>query len=247
MKTIYIYFFITVLAFFTCDPISAQVAISNDGSNPDPNAMLEIKSGSKGLLLPRIDYNNRPASPLSGLILYVTANGPYGKGLYMGTGTDWVKLLVTYTIGQEAGGGIVYYVDSSGMHGLISASFDQGYEPWGCDSTLIGPSAQHLELGEGDLNTAAIVAVCPQSAALICDTSTLGGYTDWYLPSKFEQDSMFYHRNEIGGFVEDQWYWSSTEADATEAVMKINNPAWIPSWTSCSKSYFLSVRCIRKF
>lgn len=33
--------------------ILAQVSISNDGSLPDPSAMLEIKSAGKGLLPPR--------------------------------------------------------------------------------------------------------------------------------------------------------------------------------------------------
>ncbi len=33
---------------------SAQVAISNDNSMPDPSAMLDVKSSEKGFLFPRL-------------------------------------------------------------------------------------------------------------------------------------------------------------------------------------------------
>jgi hypothetical protein len=42
-----------LFVFTTLGSINAQVAINTDGSAPDPNAMLDIKSSTKGLLLPR--------------------------------------------------------------------------------------------------------------------------------------------------------------------------------------------------
>lgn len=250
MKNIYVC--ITLLFVMSIGTrLYAQLSITADGSPPDSAAMLEIKSENKGLLLPRIDYNNKPSTPVAGLLIYVTANGPFGNGLYMGTGQGWSKLgTVGHTKGELAEGGIVFYVDATGMHGLVSALADEpGYPEWGCDSSLIGPGAQHYGLMEGDLNTAAIVAGCSEYefAAKVCDDLVLNSYSDWYLPSKEEQDSMFYNRDLIGGFVEGEWYWSSSEADSATAVMKINDPAWIPSWTGCNKHYNLAVRCIRKF
>ena len=64
----------------------SQVSINTDGSAPDPSAMLEIKSNNKGLLLPRIDFNNRPANPAMGLLIYVTANGRQGTDFIFLTG-----------------------------------------------------------------------------------------------------------------------------------------------------------------
>lgn len=63
-------------ALTSCFFISAQqgVAITTDGSNPDPSAILEIKSINRGLLLPRMTTAQRVAiaNPAIGLIVYDT-------------------------------------------------------------------------------------------------------------------------------------------------------------------------------
>jgi hypothetical protein len=50
------YFFVlgTCLLFWNQQSISQSVAINNDASLPTPGSMLDIKSSSKGLLIPRI-------------------------------------------------------------------------------------------------------------------------------------------------------------------------------------------------
>ncbi len=248
---IYVYK-LTMLVFFSLfisGICLSQVSINSDGSNPDPNAMLEIKSNNKGLLLPRLDYNNRPATPVEGLLIYVIANGPYGEGLYFGTGTNWVKVgTMNATIGQPGGGGIVFYIDLTGLHGLAATPQDQGAGEWGCNGTLIGPGANHFGLLEGDLNTTAIVAGCVgPSAARTCDTLTLNGYSDWYLPSADELDSLRVHSAVVGGWALNQWAWSSTEWDAGGSVFVSNDPGFNPYWI-VTKSYTgARIRCIRKF
>ena len=228
--------------------IFAQVAINSDGTPPNSSAMLDIQSANKGLLLPRIDYNNRPENPVEGLLIYVNANGPYGNGIYMGTGTSWTKLsTLTNYIGQSYGGGYVFYVDQSGQHGLVATPYNQGNFQWGCNTTLIGSSAQHWEILTGDLNTAGIVAACSgPSAAKVCDTLTLGGYSDWYLPSIDELDSLRVHSGTVGGWPSNQWVWSSTEWDATGAMFEWYDPSFTPYWIT-NKEGNLAVRCIRKF
>lgn len=232
--------------------VMSQVSITTDGSNPDQSAMLEIKSDSKGLLLPRVDYNNLPASPAEGLLVYVVANAPYGNGLYLFDGTSWLKLTAAgNSIGMYANGGVIFYVDPTGLHGLVAAPADQGQAAYSCDTVLIGPDAQHFGLGEGDLNTTAIVAHCVDSttvhAALMCDTLSLNGYTDWYLPAQDELDSLMHHKEVIPGLVNFDWYWTSTEWDYGNALFIPNDPSYTPYWI-CSKFYsFLKVRCVRKF
>jgi hypothetical protein len=68
-------------------------------------------------------------------------------------------------------------------------------------------------------NTKAIVAAqgVGAYAAYICDTLTLGGYHDWYLPSKNELNKLFLNMGKVGGF-SDNYYWSSTESH--------NNYSW---------------------
>jgi uncharacterized protein (TIGR02145 family) len=50
----------------------AQIAVNADGSLPDNSAMLDVKSTSKGLLLPRmtVAQRNTIASPATGLVVY---------------------------------------------------------------------------------------------------------------------------------------------------------------------------------
>lgn len=68
---------------------NAQVSVNDDGSPPDADAMLEIKSSDKGLLIPRITFANRPVSPPAGLLIYQTdAN----SGFYYYSGLSWIKV-----------------------------------------------------------------------------------------------------------------------------------------------------------
>jgi hypothetical protein len=242
-------FFLIFFLFAGINQLFSQVVINKTGNPPDPSAMLDVQSTNKGFLLPRIDFNNRPNPAPAGLMIFVTANGPLGNNaLYLYDGNGWLKIAYTgISLYQQIGGGIVFYLDPTGYHGLISSTVDQTADAaWGCDGTLIGPGAENTGLGTGNINTAAIVAACsdPGIAAKVCDTLTLNGFTDWYLPAIDELDSMYVHKDTIGGFV-NGWYWSSTEHDSLGAwiyIFDLNEPAWT------SKAYpFINVRCIRKF
>ena len=67
MKTLnYLIPLLVVVFSILSQEVRCQVSINSDGSNADPSAMLEIKSADKGLLLPRIDFDNRPSTPRPG-------------------------------------------------------------------------------------------------------------------------------------------------------------------------------------
>jgi len=114
-------------------------------------------------------------------------------------------------IGDTHQGGIIFYLDGNGG-GLIAAPTDQSSEAkWGCGGTEIS-GADGAAIGTGAQNTIDIEAGCTESgtAADICANLTLGGYSDWFLPSKDELNEMYLNKAAIGGFASND-YWSSTE------------------------------------
>ena len=157
-----------------------------------------------------------------------------------------LQFVADYIIGQNSAGGIVFYVDNTGLHGLVSAPSDQGSYPWGCEGTRIGGTS--VDFGSGLQNTDAIVAKCSGSnAANICNDLVLNGYSDWYLPSLRElvliHDNLYHHG--IGDF-SDNFYWSSSEwldPNTTHAFGWQFLSHQENSW----KSYALRVRAIRAF
>ncbi len=68
----------------------AQVGVNSDASSPDASAMLDVKSTTKGLLIPRMSVADRDniASPATGLIVYVTDDNRF----YYFDGTTWVQM-----------------------------------------------------------------------------------------------------------------------------------------------------------
>ena len=89
---------------------------------------------------------------------------------------------------------------------------------WGCAGNLI-TGADGTAIGTGAQNTTDIVNGCPQSgiAARLANDLTLGGQTDWFLPSKDELNQMYINLHTastpLGGFSAPA-YWSSSEYDA---------------------------------
>jgi hypothetical protein len=146
-------------------------------------------------------------------------------------------------VGRNYAGGIVFYVDGTGQHGLVSATADQGWYPWGCQGTSIPTSAA---FGTGATNTAAIVASCGEAniAAKIADDLVLNGYDDWFLPS-FDELSLMrtnLYAQGLGGL--GGVYWSSTEADASYGWTMYFDYNW---WYTYDKQYTRAVRAVRAF
>jgi uncharacterized protein (TIGR02145 family) len=69
----------------------SQVSINTDGSNPDPSAILDAKSTTKGFLPPRMTTSEENAilSPVAGLVVFNLDT----KTLDIYTGNEWIHLL----------------------------------------------------------------------------------------------------------------------------------------------------------
>ena len=157
-------------------------------------------------------------------------------------------------IGDTYQGGILFYLDGNGG-GLICAPSDQSFgAEWGCEGTAI-TGADGTAIGTGNQNTIDIEAGCttPGTAADICANLTLGGYSDWFLPSNNEIYQMYLNigpasvLGNIGVFGTGGWYWTSTEYNAWEAWMfRFDNG--VLSSVDSPKTYYLNkVRAIRAF
>jgi hypothetical protein len=175
---------------------------------------------------------NGISTPAAGLLVYQTDDA---AGFYYFDGSDWVAVSsgsnsTTNAIGDFAHGGIVFWVDDTGEHGLVCAKSDQSsglrWHAGGYCNTRVygdGPFA-------GEMNTLNIIMAHMilsddggNFAARLCaDTEiTEGGksYGDWYLPSKEELGLMWQNKTTIdataigngGSAFACDHYWSSTE------------------------------------
>ncbi|HET9429709.1 MAG TPA: tail fiber domain-containing protein [Chitinophagaceae bacterium] len=79
---------------------SQNIGINNDASTPHNSAMLDVKSTSKGMLIPRMTGAQRTAiaGPATGLQVYQT-DAP--AGIYYYNGSSWVQLGATANANPE--------------------------------------------------------------------------------------------------------------------------------------------------
>lgn len=158
-----------------------------------------------------------------------------------------------YTIGQNVLGGIIFYLDPSGCHGLISAPTDQSTAAQWWNGSNLDTKAYGSGLFEGSYNTVMIQNLQggTTSAAAICSNLALGGFIDWYLPSIHELRLMYQNIGQgnslglgnVGGFASAS-YWSSTE--------NTTNVSWYENFTNGSQNFFTKnatsrVRAVRAF
>jgi len=168
-------------------------------------------------------------------------------------------------IGDQYQGGIVFWVDASGQHGLIAALADQStpIQWYNGTNRLTGTTGDGIYAGA--MNTTMIVAtqladtangsfaalVAANYSVLDDGTTPCTGvatetcYGDWYLPSKVELNLLYTKKAFIGGFAT-SLYWSSTEYQS--------NGVWFQDFNGGGQSGFskntasnVRVRAVRAF
>jgi serine/threonine protein kinase len=155
---------------------------------------------------------------------------------------------INLKIGDTYAGGIIFYIDGTGQHGLVCAAYDQSTKSqWGCyDNTIYGTSTS---IGSGQSNTDKIVNACSDSdcAARICSNLVLNGYSDWFLPSKDELNLMYENLKQRGLGNFSSYYWSSSEYSGYETYY-----AWGQGFSSGGQGFnnkfnAYYVRAVRAF
>ena len=151
-----------------------------------------------------------PSGGQKGRVLKMCDNGP--RWLYLNQ--DCPVVPGGYAIGDIVGGGIVFYLDSTGQHGLVCTQNDLGLYQWGCyGGSITGTSTA---LGTGQVNTNLILNGCSQRpiAASICDDLVLNGHSDWYLPSLMELNLLYQNLVTLNiGVFQNGIYWSSSDSN----------------------------------
>lgn len=228
------------------EPCVAQVGIGTN--SPSSSAMLEINSTNKGLLLPRLNMQQikNIALPVAGLTVY---NTDQHKPCFF-NGAEWLHYdnsLVLPKLGMyhAIAGGIVIYLDATGIHGLAAATVSFGpYIPYGCFGTEI-PAAQFSTLGTGQSNTNAILAACTTAGigAQLCNDFVHNGFSDWYMPSIDEVSLMYAKKDSLPDLAPGR-YWSSTQVNASQAKIQDFTTGEILFMPPSSGRY---VRAVRTF
>ena len=186
-----------------------------------------------------------------------TTASPYVVNATAGSGST------TYSVGDFAQGGIVFWVDETGQHGLVAAKEDQSTGVRWYAGTYGNTQAKGDGPFSGEANTSIIIAAQvaigddgSTYAARICNELqvTEGGntYGDWYLPSKEELNLMYQNKATIdatagvngGSGFASAVYWSSTEY--------YNYYAWLQFFGNGAQTYgnkdiTYYVRAVRAF
>lgn len=226
-----------------------SVTISPSGTG----AIIEANSTTKGIMPPKITMTQRAnLTPTAGMQVYCTDCTPSGP--YSFDGTNWIKMFdyqttsgpcATYTVGQQAQGGTVIWVDDSRQHGLVAAPVDYSrqatsplgnytldYFPWGVGINATNTTfamAQRIGTYGGQENTDKIIKQFgwAEYGAFLWTLRNWSGYGDWYLPSIDELVILYNNRNLLPtplktsssnqSYPSSDYYWSSTETNATTA------------------------------
>jgi hypothetical protein len=160
------------------------------------------------------------------------------------------------SVGDIYQGGIIFYLDASGCHGLVAAQNDQATNiSWDTSSpasfTLINAFSNGVF--DGYYNAKLIAEICGADCAAneLCFVLNLGGYDDWYLPTAYQLKLMYDNIGQgnllglgnVGGFA-NSFYWSSTE-DLTNTALTLQFSNGVIAGDA--KNDAIHLRAIRQF
>ena len=96
MRTLLI---VGVLILLPFTRLMAQAGINADGSLPDPSAMLDVKSTTKGMLIPSMTLTQRDAisNPANGLLIYCLTNNNFYSNAGTPSSPNWIVVNSQWT------------------------------------------------------------------------------------------------------------------------------------------------------
>jgi len=189
-------------------------------------------------------------------VYYVRAYATNSKGTSYGNQMMIQTLVLSqYKIGQQLFGGIIFYIDTTGDHGLVCATSNLSDSMVWNYTKVDTSGASATALGTGLANTNKIIVVLGDTiptntyAAIACTKYRDSlNYSDWFLPSKDELNYMYVNlwSKGKGGF-DNKVYWSSSNVVKSGFTL-----GWTQAFSSGVQYYFnetfaFSVRPVRAF
>ena len=182
---------------------NSQLAIVNSNlSSSDVNNILHqcisIPAINQSGVTIALNGNTPPAPP--------TGQGLIDKATLESNGvTVVVDSTPAFSVGDSYGGGIVAYVDMSGLHGFVV--YDNGAsvstDHWATNNNITGATGSAL--GDGANNTISIIGNTTSNPAIACTTGNFNGYNDWIMPSTDELGEVI--QAHIDGYLtSSEWY-----------------------------------------
>ena len=214
-------------------------APSSDGGSPITSYTATSSPGGITVTLSQSGSGSITVSGLTNTTAYtftVTATNAIGTSLASAASNSVIPAV--QQVGDFYGGGVVFYIFveadagyiAGETHGLIAAVADQSSGIQWYNGSYVTTGATGTAVGTGSANTDAIILVqgpvATSYAAGLAKAYAAGGYTDWFLPSKYELNKMYTNKATInttasanGGsdFANYGVYWSSTEFDSSIA------------------------------
>lgn len=225
------------------------------------SSILNAQSTTKGILPPRMSeiQRNNMTGLVVGVVVYCL-DCTSGAGPYSYNGSSWTPMFVppsapitpTFSVGQSKFGGVIFYVDESGQHGLVAALSDQSSATW-YNGNYKNTLAIRSGIYSGFNNTERINTEqgAGTYAASIATQNNSGGFGDWYLPSKDEMTKMFQQIAVIPAITNGANYWSSTEESVSNPENTSLNAYQVILSSGVSslqtKNTTARVRAIRRF
>ncbi len=235
------------LLFLTMMETNLYAQTNKIKNQSDPNQNISVKDltiSGQNAKLPSMTNVQRDSliKPEDGMVIF---NATLKRPQYY-DGEAWFSFHNDHYIGERFGGGIVFFVDNTGKHGLISSDMDQSSDAkWGFFEEQVGANNKTVGGGKSNTEKIALASKDNQIASRICSELNLNGYDDWFLPSMDELNLIYTNLKELKiGKLSDALYWSSSETDF--------NNAWLQDFaTGVQNEYHVNkiarVRAIRAF
>ena len=227
------------------DTGAAGAAGTNGTNGADGTAGAKGDTGAPGVSAPvvtgtncvgtKCDYKIGDTGPGGGIIFFVDYND-----LYAG---------LNYLEAAPVGWGNGITVNEGGLTGETTGSSTVDPLMKWCSSTssLLGLNAwSNSAVGAGASNTSTADTTCTGGAIQAASDYAGGSKSDWFLPSVGEAMLMYTNLRQqgVGGFASD-YYWSSSEYDATSAWIQLFYGG--PQFSDYGKASTLYVRPVRAF
>ena len=167
-----------------------------------------------------------------GITYYVRAFLTTKDSVIYGNQITFTATASTIGLGNSYGGGIIFYIDNTGQHGLIVAPSDQTESIAWDNGNYINITSDFVtssDVGTGQANTDVIIAglgtaLGTNYAAYITKNVSINGFKDWYLPSKDDLTTISANLStaQLSTFTDNGYWSSSTDATPDFLVWTVN-------------------------